>query len=110
MTQPLSRRWFDLLTACLAYGLGRGYLFVFALLFAALATRLLGLQLLPYLCFAALVVTVGLFVAACGFWVWVFAFALFRRRREEEGAASAYSGLVIFLAAGTFLVYCGVAT
>jgi hypothetical protein len=38
----------------------------------------------------------------------LFAFVLFRRRLREEELASAYSGLVIILAAGLFLVYCGI--
>jgi hypothetical protein len=94
---------------CLAAAFAWGYRVAFGLLAAALAAGLLGLPVAAYFCFAALVVVVGVVFAGCGAWVWLFAFALFRRRLEGRQSASAYSGLIIFLTAGTFLVYCGAA-
>ena len=49
-----------------------------------------------------------MFFVGSGVWVVLFAFALFRRRLREKETASAYSGLVIILAAGLFLVYSGI--
>ena len=62
--------------------------------------------LVAYFCLCAVVQLVGLFFAGSGLRVMLFAFALFRRR--EKDTASAYSGLVILLAAGLFLAYCGI--
>jgi hypothetical protein len=97
-----------LLTRCFTPFFARGYLVVFGLLAAAIVTGLLGLPLVAYFCLCALVLLVGLFFAGSGLWVVLFAFALFRRRLREKEAISAYSGLVIVLAAGLFLVYCGI--
>jgi hypothetical protein len=83
----------------------RSYLVVFGLL--AIATGVLGLPLVAYFLLCAVVLVVGLVFASCGLWVAPFAFALFRRRLKEKEIASAYSGLVIFFAAGLFLVYSG---
>jgi hypothetical protein len=73
----------------------------------AIVTGVLGLPLVAYFLLCAVVLVVGLAFAGCGLWVAMFASALFRRRLQEKEIASAYSGLVIFLAAGLFLVYCG---
>ena len=73
----------------------------------AIVTGVLGLPLVAYFLLCAVVFVVGLVFAGCGLWVALFAFTLFRRRLKEKEIASAYSGLVIFLAAGLFLVYCG---
>jgi hypothetical protein len=98
----------SLLTRCLAPFFARGYLVVFGLLVAAIGMGLLGLPLVAYFCFGALVLVVSLFFAGSGLWVVLFAFALFRRRLREKETASAYSGLVILLAAGLLLVFFGV--
>jgi hypothetical protein len=82
---------------------------VFGLLAAAIVTGFLGLSLVAYFCLCALVLVVGVFFAGSGLWVVLFAFVLFRRRLRDKETASAYSGLVIILAAGFFLVYCGIA-
>ena len=108
MMHSSPHRFVVLLTGCLAAGFARGYRVVFGLFAAALAAGFLGLPLVAYFFFCVVVVAVGLFSGGCGVWVWLFAFALFRRRLAETTIASAYSGLVIFLAAGTFLVYCGI--
>src|SRR5262249_30234432 len=97
-----------LLTRCLAPFFARGYLVVGGLLAAAIVAGLRGLPLVAYFCLCALALVVGLFFAGSGLWVVLFAFALFRRRLREQQTASAYSGLVIFVAAGLFLVYCGI--
>ena len=101
-------RLLALLTRCLAPFFARSYLVVFGLL--AIATGVLGLPLVAYFLLCAVVLVVGLVFAGCGLWVALFAIALFRRRLNEKEIASAYSGLVIFLAAGLFLVYCGTGT
>jgi hypothetical protein len=85
----------------------RGYLVVSGLLATAIVAGLLGLPLVAYFCLCALVLVVGLGCVGSGLWVVLFAFALFRRRRREKETASAYAGLVIILAAGLFLAYCG---
>ena len=103
----LTRCWV-LLTRCLAPFFARGYVVVFGLLAGAIVTGLVGLPLVAYFCFCAIVLVVGLVFAGSGLWVALFAFALFRRRLRDKEIASAYSGLVIFLAAGLFLVNCGV--
>jgi hypothetical protein len=87
----------------------RGYLVVGGLLAAAIVTGILGLPLVAYFCLGALVLLVCLGFAGSGLWVVLFAFVLFRRRLREKEIASAYSGLIIILAAGLFLVYCGIA-
>jgi hypothetical protein len=102
------QRSLALLTRCLAPVFARGYLVVFGLLAVALGTGLLGLPLVAYFCLCALVLGVGAFFAGSGLWVVLFAFVLFRRRLRENDTASAYSGLVIILAGGLFLVYCGI--
>jgi len=102
------QRSLALLTSCLAPFFARGYLVVGGLLAAAIVTGLLGLPLVAYFCFCALVLFVGLFFAGSGLWVVLFAFALFQRRLREKKTASGYPGLVIFLAAGLLLVYCGI--
>jgi hypothetical protein len=70
---------------------------------------LLGLPLVAYSCLLAVVLVVGFAFGGSGLWVVLFAFALFRRRLREKEVAAAYSGLVIILTAGLFLVYCGTA-
>jgi hypothetical protein len=95
------------LTRCLALFFARSYLVVFGLLAVAIVTGVLGLPVVAYFLLCAVVLVVGLVFAGCGLWVALFAFDLFRKRLEEEEIASAYSGLVIFLAAGLFLVYGG---
>jgi hypothetical protein len=109
MADVPKQRLLGLLTRGLVPFFTRGYLVVFGLLGAAIVTGLLGLPLVAYFCFCALVLGVGSFFAGSGLWVVLFAFVLFQRRLKEKQTASAYSGLVIFLAAGLFLVYCGVA-
>jgi hypothetical protein len=96
-----------ILTHCLAPFFAGGYLVVFGLLAAAIVAGVLGLPLVAYFLLCAVVLVVGLAFAGCGLWVALFAFALFRGRLKEKEIASAFSGLVIFLAAGLFLVYCG---
>jgi hypothetical protein len=108
MADAPKQRSLVFLTRCLAPFFARWYLVVFGLLAAAIVTGLLGLPLVAYYCLCALVLMVGLFFACCGLWVVLFAFALFRRRLKEKETASAYLGLVIILAAGLFLVYCGI--
>jgi hypothetical protein len=98
-----------LLTRCLAPFFARGYLVVFGLLAVAMVAGVLGLPVVAYFLLCAVVLVVGLVFAGCGLWVALFAFVLLRRRLKEEEIASAYSGLVIVLAAGLFLVYCGTA-
>src|SRR5947209_1164537 len=108
---PLPRAFvplFVLLTRCLAPFFARGYVVVFGLLATAMVTGILGLPLVAYFCFCSLVLVVGLAFAGSGLWVMLFAFAVFRRRLRDKETASAYSGLVIFLAAGLFLVDCGI--
>jgi hypothetical protein len=107
MTDSPPPRALALLTRCLAPFFARGYLVVFGLLAAAIVTGVLGLPLVAYFCFCVLVVLVALVFAGSGLWVMMFAFALFRARLRRNETASAYSGLFIFLAAGLFLVYCG---
>src|SRR5262245_43337732 len=108
MADGPEQRLLALLTRCLAPFFARGYLVVFGLLAAAIVIGVLGLPLVAYFCFCAVVMVVGLAFAGSGLWVALFAVALFRRRRRGNETASAYSGLVIFLAAGLFLVYCGI--
>ena len=100
-------RLLALLTRCLASLFARTYLVVFGLLAVAIVMGVLGLPLVAYFLLCAVVLVVGFVFAGCGLSVALFAFALFRRRLKEKEIASAYSGLVIFLAAGLFLVYCG---
>src|SRR6266851_8068215 len=108
MADAPEQRSLAVLTRCLAPFFARGYLVVFGLLAAAIVTGLLGLPLLAYFCACALVLVVGLVFAGSGLWVALFAVALCWRRLREKKTASAYSGLVILLAAGLFLVYCGI--
>jgi hypothetical protein len=107
MADAPQQRSLALLTRCLAPFFAGGYLVVPGLLAAAMITGLLGLPLVAYFCLFALVLVVGLFFVGSGLWVVLFAFALFRRRLRAKETASAYSGLVIILAAGLFLVSCG---
>lgn len=100
-------RFAVLLERGLAPLFARGYR-VGGLLAAAIVAGLLGLPLVAYFCFCAMVLVVGWFFAGSGLWVVLFAFALFRRRLKDQQTASAYSGLVIFVAAGLFLVQCGI--
>jgi hypothetical protein len=100
-------RLLAILTHCLASFFARGYLVVFGLLAVAIVTGVLGRPFVAYFLLCGVVLVVGLAFASCGLWVALFAFALFRRRLKEKEIASAYSSLVIFLAAGLFLVYCG---
>ena len=95
------------LTHCLAPFFARSYLVVFGFLAVAIVAGILGLPVVAYFLLCAVVLVVGLVFAGCGLWVALFAFTLFRRRLKEKEIASAYSGLVIFLAAGLSLVYCG---
>jgi hypothetical protein len=74
----------------------------------AIVTGVLGLPLVAYFLLCAVVLVVGLVFAGCGLWVALFSFALIRRRLKEKQIASTYLGLVIFLAGGLFLVYCGI--
>ena len=101
------QRLLALLTRCLAPFFARSYLVVFGLLAVAIVAGVLGFPFLAYFLLCAVVLVVGLVFAGCGLWVVLFAFALFRRRLKEQRIASAYSGLVIVVAAGLFLVYCG---
>jgi hypothetical protein len=100
-------RLLALLTRWLAPFFARSYLVVFGFAAVAIVTGVLGLPLVAYFLLCAVVLVVGLVFAGCGLWVALFAFVLFRRRLREKEIASAYTGLVIFLAAGLFLVYCG---
>src|SRR5262245_18546700 len=108
MADTPNQRSLAVVTRCLAPFFARGYLVAFGLLAAAIVTGLLGLPLVPYFCLCALGLVVGLFFAGSGRWVVLFAFALFRRRLGEKETASAYSGMVVILAAGLFLLYCGI--
>jgi hypothetical protein len=109
MADVPKQRSLAFLTRCLAPFFARGYLIVGGLLAVAMVTGLLGLPLVAYFCLCALVLVVGLFFAGSGLWVVLFAFVMFRRRLREKEIASAYSSLVIILAAGLFLFYCGIA-
>src|SRR4249920_25243 len=86
------------LTRCLAPFFARSYLVVFGLLAVAIVMGVLGLPLVAYFLLCAVVLVVGFLFAGCGLWLALFASALFRRRLKEKEIASAYSGLVIFLA------------
>jgi hypothetical protein len=108
MTDAPQQRLLVLLTRCLVPFFARGYLVVCGLLAAAIVMGLFGFALVAYFCLCALVLVVGLFFAGSGLWVVVFAFILFRRRLSEKETASAYSGLVIILVAGLFLICCGI--
>jgi hypothetical protein len=108
MANALQHRSLAFLTRYLAPFFAGGYLVVFGLLGAAIVAGLLGLPLVAYFCLCAIVLVVGLVFAGSGLWVALFAFALFRGRLNEKKIASAYSGLVIFVAGGLFLVYCGI--
>jgi hypothetical protein len=109
MADAPKQRSLAFLTRGLAPLFARGYLVVGGLLAVAIVTGLLRLPLVAYFCLCALVLVVGLFFAGSGLWAVLFAFVLFRRRLREKEITSAYSGLVIILAAGLFLVYCGIA-
>jgi hypothetical protein len=108
MADAPQHRSLAFLTRCLAPLFARGYLVVLGLLAAAIVTGLLGLPLVAYFCLCAVVLVVSFFFAGTGLWVVLFAFVLFRRRLGDKETASAYTGLVIILAAGFFLVYCGI--
>jgi hypothetical protein len=110
MAGASQNRLLAVLTRCLAPFFARSYLVVFGLLAVAIGAGVLGLPVVAYFLLCAVVLVVGLVFAGCGLWVALFAFTLFRRRLKEKEIASAYSGLVIFLAAGLFLVYCGTGT
>ena len=107
MAGAAQHRLQTLLKRCLAPFFARSYLVVFGLLTVAIVAGVLGLPVVAYFLLCAVVLVVGLVFAGCGLWVALFAFTLFRRRLKEKEIASAYLGLVIFLAAGLSLVYCG---